>query len=121
MWYDRASGPTRKDKVKNMGIRRACSYQASIKTPKPPDTYSVILVTFQQDGDNLVQKDLQDLDCDETYVRVNLNQEETALFKASIPAYLQIRCYAAEHDAPGSKAWPLDVFPALDDQILGGE
>ena len=104
-----------------MSLVRACSYQASIKTPAAPDTYSAILVTFQQDGDNLISKTLEDLECDETYVYVNLNQEETKLFKASIPVYLQIRCFASEYEAPGSKVWPLDVFPALDDQILGGE
>ena len=103
-----------------MAIKRACSYQATIKTPKAPDTYSSILVTFQQDGVNLISKDLTDLTCDENYVIVNLNQEETKLFQATIPAYLQIRCYAGEYDAPGSKIWPLDVYPALDDQILGG-
>ena len=104
-----------------MAIKRACSYQATIRTPKAPDTYSSILVTFQQDNENLIQKDLSELECDENYVIVNLTQEETALFTALIPAYLQIRCYAAEYDAPGSKIWPIDVYPALDDQILGGE
>ncbi|MBR4472509.1 MAG: hypothetical protein IKS55_02620 [Oscillospiraceae bacterium] len=104
-----------------MSIKRACSYQATIKTPKAPSTYSEILVTFQQDGANLIQKTLADLETDETYVTVNLTQEETALFTASLPAYLQIRCYAEEYDAPGSKVLPLDVYPALDDQILGGE
>jgi len=121
MWYDRASGPTRKEMVGTMSIKRACSYQATIKTPKAPSTYSEILVTFQQDGVNLVQKTLADLETDENYVTVNLTQEETALFTAAVTAYLQIRCYAEEYDAPGSKVWPLDVHPALDDQILGGE
>jgi hypothetical protein len=103
-----------------MGIRRACSYQATIRTPKPPDTYLAILVTLQQDGENLVSKDLEELTCDETSVIVQLNQEETKQFVAGIPAYLQIRCYAAEYDAPGSACWQLDVFPSLDDQILRG-
>ena len=104
-----------------MAIKRACSYQATIETPKAPSTYSEILVTFQQGGVNLIQKGLADLETDENNVTVNLNQEETKRFVAAIPAYLQIRCYAEEYDAPGSKVWPLDVLPALDDQILGGE
>ena len=104
-----------------MSIKRACSYQATIKTPKAPSTYSEILVTFQQDGLNLIQKTLADLETDENNVIVNLTQEETAKFIATVPAYLQVRCYAEEYDAPGSKVWPLDVLPALDDQILGGE
>ena len=104
-----------------MAIIRACSYQATIKTPKAPSTYSEILVTFQQNKVNLISKGLGALETDENYVTVNLNQEETKLFTENIPAYLQIRCYAEEYDAPGSKVWPLDVYPALDDQILGGE
>lgn len=103
-----------------MSLVRACSYQASIKTPAAPDTYSAILVTFQQDGDNLISKTLEDLECDETYVYVKLNQEETKLFTAGIQACMQIRCFASEYEAPGSKPWPIDVLPALDDRILGG-
>ena len=105
-----------------MSFRRACSYTASIKTPKPPDAYSAIQVTIAQDDENLITKDLSSLRCDEDYVYVELTQEETALFKDGIPAYLQIRCYAAEYDAPGSKCYKLDVWPALADNILpGGE
>ena len=104
-----------------MGIRRACSYQARIKTPVSPDQYTAILVTVQQDGANLISKDISELEFDEENVILNLNQEETKQFKESVPAYLQIRCYASEYHAPGSKCWPLDVLPALDDRILGGE
>ena len=103
-----------------MAFRRACSYVAAIKTPKAPNTYSAILVTFQQEKVNLISKSLNDLTLLEDRVVVQLNQEETKQFVAGKPAYLQIRCYAAEYDAPGSAAWPLDVRPALDDTILGG-
>ena len=103
-----------------MGIRRACSYQATIRTPKPPNTYSEILVTFQQDGENLISKIKAALTLDSTGVIVNLNQEDTKKFKAGFKALLQVRCYAAEYDAPGSACWPIDVYPSLDDQILGG-
>ena len=103
-----------------MGIRRACSYQATIQTPEPPDTYSAILVTFQQDGVNLISKNLEDLEYTDIAVIVKLNQEETKQFVIRKPAYLQIRCFASEYNAPGSAAWPLDIKPALDDTILGG-
>lgn len=103
-----------------MAMRRACSCQISIKTPNRPDSYSVILVTIQQDGVNLISKGIEDLTWDETYVIVQLNQEETKQFTAGIPAYVQIRCYNSEYDAPGSACWPLEVYPSLDDQILGG-
>ena len=103
-----------------MSFRRACSYTATIKTPKPPDTYSAIQVTIAQDEENLVNKDLESLRYDSDYVYVELTQEETAQFKDGIPAYLQIRCYADVYDAPGSKCYQLEVWPALADNILPG-
>lgn len=103
-----------------MGIRRACSYQVRITTPKPPSEYSAILVTVQQNGNNIINKPLSSLETDTKYVYMMLNQEETKQFYAGIPAYLQIRCFTSEYDAPGSKCWPIDVWPALNDTILGG-
>lgn len=100
-----------------MAFRRACSYQATIKTPVDPSTYSAIAVTFKQ-GETVVQKTLPDLTLTATSVVVQLTQEETASFTAGKKAYMQIRCYAAEYDAPGSKIWTLPVEDALDDEVL---
>lgn len=104
-----------------MALRRACSYEATIKTPVAPSNYSAILVTFQQGGVNLVEKTLQDLTLTATSVIVKLTQEETALFEAKKKAYLQVRCYASTYDAPGSKIWDLKVEDALDDEVLPNE
>ena len=106
--------------MSTMGIRRACSYSATIKTPKDPSSYSEILVTFQQNKINMITKHESDLTISGDSIVVNLNQEETRQFNVGKPVLLQVRCYAAEYDAPGSAAWPLDVRPALDDTILGG-
>lgn len=103
-----------------MGIRRACSYQATIQTPVSPANYSVIVVTIAQDDQILVSKDLSELVTDESTVMVQLTQEETAQFEAGVPAYMQIRCYAGIYDAPGSTVWQVDVWPSLDDTILPG-
>ena len=101
-----------------MGIRRACSYKAVFKTPLAPSNYSKILVTVQQDGNNLISKNQSALTIGTDSVTMNLTQAETSLFEAGKRAFVQIRCYASAYDAPGSKAWPVDVWPALDDQIL---
>ena len=103
-----------------MAFRRACSYQATIQPPEAPTTYSAVLVTFQQNGNNLINKTLSDLTIDGDVFVVNLTQEETAIFDDGKQAWLQIRCYASAYNAPGSAAWPIDVLPALNDQILGG-
>ena len=63
-----------------MAFRRACSYEATIKTPVSPSEYSAILVTFKQ-GDVAVQKRLADLELTLTSVIVRLKQEETALLE----------------------------------------
>lgn len=101
-----------------MGMRRACSYQATIRTPEAPGNYSALLLTIQQGGQNLINKSKADLTVNETSVIVNLTQEETAQFAAGKPALLQLRCFASAYDAPGSHAWAIDVLPALNDKIL---
>ena len=103
-----------------MGIRRACSYQATFQTPKPPANYSEILVTFAQNGQNLINKQRYQLAVEDYTVTAQLTQEETALFEAGTPAQVQIRCFGAVYDAPGSAVFSVDVWPALNDVILGG-
>ena len=107
-----------------MGIRRACSYQATIKLPAAASTYSDILVTLQQKGRNIITKRKADLDLDGDTVALKLSQEDTALLtvdKSTQTALLQVRCYASEFDAPGSQLWAVDVLPALNDTILPEE
>lgn len=101
-----------------MGIRRACSYQATIKTPKAPSNYSKLLLTIAQNGQNLITKTESDLQTNDTSVIVKLTQAETKLFVDGTPAFLQLRCYAGAYDAPGSKVWPVEIWPALDDEVL---
>ena len=102
------------------GIRRACSYQATFHTPEPPSNYSDILVTVAQNGQNLINKYRANLTITEYTVILKLTQEETKQFEAGIPAQIQIRCYGGTYDAPGSAAYAIDVYPALNDVILGG-
>ena len=101
-----------------MALRRACSYQANIKTPEAPDTYSAILVTFQQNQQNLFNLDKSQLIVGEELVTVQLDQEQTRQFQAGVPAFLQIRAFKSQYEAPGSKVWTLDVYPALNDEVL---
>lgn len=114
-----------------MPIRRAASYAATIKTPKAPTEYSAMLVAFAQDQQIVLEKSLEDLTIDGTDVVVELTQEETLQFAPSVPspmgtktggpAYLQLRCYAGEYDAPASAAWAIEVYDVLDPTILPGE
>ena len=120
-----------------MAIIRACSYSATIKLPEDPANYSKILVTFQQNGTNILEKDQSEvtIDSENTAVIVKLTQEETKLFSAGeivVPlnqgetgvywssgfVFLQIRCYKSAYEAPGSKIWKVQVYPALNDEVL---
>lgn len=103
-----------------MGMRRACSYQATIRTPAAPSSYSAMLLTIQQNGQNLINKTKNDLDLATVpgSVVVKLTQAETAQFVAGKPALLQLRCFASATDAPGSKQWAVEVFEVNNDQIL---
>lgn len=101
-----------------MAIRRACSYQANIKTPEAPSVYSAILVTFQQNQNNLINLDETQLVIGDELITVQLDQEQTKRFQAGVPAFLQIRAYKSQYEAPGSKVWTLEVYPALNDEVL---
>lgn len=102
-----------------MAMIRACSYTATIQAPIDPEEYSAILVTFQQDGENLIEKDETQVTFDEgNKIIVQLDQDETKLFTCGKKCFIQIRCYKAQYDAPGSSIWAIDVRPALDDVTL---
>lgn len=101
-----------------MGIRVACSYRGIFKTPIAPSQYSAILVTIQQDGVNLISKTQDQLEIEEDSVVMNLTQEETHNFEPGKMAFVQIRAYKSAYEAPGSKCWPVPVWPSLDTRIL---
>ena len=101
-----------------MAIIRCCSYEVGIKTPVDPSTYSKILVTFSQNGRQVIVKNKTDLTLLSDSVKVKLTQEETALFKAPGDALLQLRAYTSQYNAPGSKMWPIPVYPTNNEEIL---
>lgn len=101
-----------------MAMIRACSYNCSIKTPEAPAEYSKLLVSIAQNGQTLINKTEEDLQTTADSVLVQLTQEETRLFKAPGKAYLQLRCYKSAYNAPGSKLFSIDVWPANNDEVL---
>lgn len=101
-----------------MAMTRACSYTLTIETPQDPSVYSSVLITFAQDGVNVIQKNKSQLTIEGNKIIVQLTQAETKQFACGKKAYIQIRCYKAQYEAPGSLVWAVDVYPALDDVIL---
>ena len=115
-----------------MAIHRAGTYPVTIKTPLAPSEYSEILVSFAQGQQLVVEKTNGDSGFSTTddAVVVTLTQAETLLFQptAGSPmggtrapmAFLQIRCYKSDLDAPASAVWPLEVFDSLNQEVLDG-
>lgn len=101
-----------------MAIIRCCSYTAGIKTPINPAEYSKIIVTFSQDKKQIIVKNKAELTLQADAVKVQLTQEETALFSAPGEALLQLRAYKSEYDAPGSRMWAIPVYPTNNEEIL---
>lgn len=111
------------------GIKRACSYSAAITTPINPANYSAIVVTFAQDQEIIIEKQKSELELTSSGVVVHLLQSETALFipskkspmgaKTGGKAYMQIRVYASDENAPGSDCWPIEVYDSLSDEVIG--
>lgn len=100
-----------------MAILRACSYQATIELPEPPENYTAILVTLSQEGVT-IEKDQDDLVTEENSIIFQLDQNETKQLTACKHAYMQVRCYKSQYEAPGSKVWVLDVCASLNEDVL---
>ena len=110
-------------------IQRACVYSVAIKTPIDPNNYSEISVVFSQNQREILKKAKQDLTLTEDGVFLVLTQEETLLFKPSIPsvmgrakgqpAYLQIRAYKDAREVVGSKSWKIEVYDTQNEEVLG--
>ena len=103
-----------------MAFIRACSYVCIIIPPEAPGAYSEVLVTFQQDKMNVINKSLSDMTIDDGGFIVKLTQAETAKFSSPGCIKMQARCYASEYNVQGSEEWKIPVLPALNDTILGG-
>ena len=101
-----------------MAFRRACSYTATIQTPEAPSNYSAILVTFAQDGANIIEKDETEITIGDVNIVVQLDQSETKQFACGKKAFLQVRCYKSQYEAPGSAIWAFNVCPVLNDEVL---
>ena len=100
-----------------MAITKACSYKATIQLPEDPSEYSAIQVTISQENLEII-KTKQQLDIDENTVILKLDQSETKQFTACKKAFIQIRLYKSQYEAPGSKIFAVDVCPSLNEDVL---
>lgn len=99
-------------------MRRATSHPFTWKLPRAADSYSELLVTLEQNGEIIINKTKNDMELDGNRATLILTQEETLLFEAGIPAYIQLRAYNGPTDAPGSKVWKIPVYRSLNEEVL---
>ena len=99
-------------------MRRATSHSFTWKLPKYADDYPEILATLEQNGEIILNKTKNDLEIDGNRVVLILTQEETLMFEAGVPAYIQMRAYNSPKDAPGSKVWKIPVYRSLNEEVL---
>lgn len=100
-----------------MSIRRACSYVAVFTLPEEAANYSALRVTISQRRQQVINKELEDLDLSGNTATLKLLQEETLLLEEGY-AQIQIRAYKAPYVAPGSKIFTVDVLPSLNEEVL---
>lgn len=100
-----------------MGMIRACSYVAEIETPEAPSEYSAIQVTVMQ-GDTTITKTKAQLTLTENSIMLKLDQTETKQFTCGASVFIQVRCYKSQYEAPGSEVFGVQVYPALNDEVL---
>ena len=99
-------------------MRRATSHPFTWKLPRAADSYSELLVVLEQKGKIIIKKTKDELKLVGNRVTLILTQEETLLFEANAPAYIQLRAYSSPTDAPASKIWKIRVYRSLDEEVL---
>lgn len=110
-----------------MEMTRACTFNAEIEIPDNPVSYSQIVVTFAQNQEIVLQKQMSELTLSETSVIVSLSQDETKQFmptqespmgaRVGGAVYMQLRALNS-NGVIGSKCQKISVFDSLDDTTL---
>ena len=112
-------------------IKRACTFNFSIRMTEDPANFSKIVVSFVQDETLIVEKQKADMTLYPLALNITLTQAETRLFRPSIkspkgarigsPVYIQLRLYKSDSVAPGSDLWEAEVSDSLNDEVLSNE
>lgn len=110
-----------------MEIIRACNFNTELNIPDNPTSYSKIVVTFAQDQEIILQKQMGELTLRENSVVVSLSQDETKLFRPSQKSpmgartgsavYMQLRALK-NNGVIGTECQKITVYDSLDDTTL---
>jgi len=78
----------------------------------------VLWLTYKQNSKIVIQKEKEDLEIDETEVRVYLTQEETLALKDSVGVRIQFRARYADGNAIKSNIMQASVEEILKDGVI---
>lgn len=77
-----------------------------------------VLITYNQSGNNIIEKRLSDLTVSGNNFSLMMSQEETKQFSPKIPIKVQARVWTTQGKALASDIYELQVQDVLNDTIL---
>lgn len=110
----------------NGTIIRATTPTHYFRTTVDPDTLGVVLITYKQKGEIVLEKNKSDLtiasddsgDITIYTMSFKLTQQEANLFTDNAPIFVQVRVVFADGTAAASKKFVLDGDDVLNDEVL---
>lgn len=94
-------------------IAKGCTVKNAFSIPYKEDEIDVLYITYQQQGDTVLEKELSDCAFGEGFVSVDLSQEDTLAFQSNQSVQIQIRAKLKNGIATKSK-----VIKTMTDNIL---
>lgn len=100
-------------------MRRGTNPVLTFTLPEPV-TIAVLFITFQQDGQTILEKDLSAVtyDTDSGTITLPLSQEDTLRFKEHEPAWVQLRLRDNLDNAVASEPMRVDVGEIFKDGVI---
>lgn len=92
---------------------RGTTPKLEFRLPFNVDLLAEVWVTLAQRGEVIINKELEECDCDENMLSVQLTQEETLLLECECKTEIQVRVKTLENEALAS-----DIITVNTDRIL---
>lgn len=86
--------------------------------PFGEDMVQKLLITYAQQGVNVLEKTEGDVQYDGNAIYLTLTQAETNLFKPNSDVEIQVRVLTKSNDALASKIFAVSVGDVLNDEVL---
>lgn len=97
---------------------RATTPTHSFELPFGKDYISKLIVTYDQDGNTVIEKRLEDVSFEGNTLLVNLTQEETNLFESEKMVCIQLRVLTVNGKSIPSQKIYKNVYDVLNDEVL---